>query len=433
MSRSRILAGGLATLTMMLVTDAQVWAQAQPPADSVPASGSDGNFDLDSLVEDEGAGPSSLNVPLTVSGFADFSFYLPLYKPDSVWAGAGLPAQPGFYVGNLNLYFSRNISERCRALAEVRFLYEPHGASDAGGQRIDTTVADHAAVDRPIQWGAIRIERVHVDCDLTSWLTLRMGQWFTPYGIWNIDHGSPTIIAIRRPYVVGDELLPEQQTGLQLFATRARGDFRLGYYLTLSNGRGQIGSYEDLDSNKAIGGRLELGYSRLGELALGGSYYRGRYTATKPARLDTATGKGIIEITSQFDEQSFGLDLSWDWRGLAFRSEYLHNERRYTAAGRPATGALLTPDAFRRGGYALLGYRTHWLGIMPYFMTQSYRLLESPTAIVDKVTALHGGLNVLLSPAMVLKVEFIHADFPPSPIPGLEYIRLMEAQISWAF
>jgi hypothetical protein len=404
-------------------------AVAQPAA---PAP--DENFDLESLVQDEEPSGPAGATPLAISGFADFTYYHPFHEPNSFWGGVGLPDVSTFWVGNLNLYFSKGLSESCRALSEVRFLHEPNGTFKSGDmERVDTSVPDHAAVRRSVKLGGIRIERMWAECELSAWLTLRLGQWLTPYGIWNQDHGSPTIIAVRRPYAVGDQLLPENQTGLMAYGSVARNDLRLGYYLTLSNGRGPISEYQDLDANKALGARLELGYGRFGDLTLGASYYRGRFTASKAPRLDVATGTGILEINTQYDEQSFAFDLRWDLGNFALRSEFLHNERRYTLDGRAAENGILLPDGFRRGGYVLAGYRTPWFGIMPYAYIQYMEFLVDPGRIVSDLTAYHLGLNILLSPAMVLKLEYVVPTYNALPLPGLTSFRVVEAQISWAF
>jgi hypothetical protein len=67
-----------------------------------------------------------------------------------------------------------------------------------------------------LQWGGVEIERAWLEYSAHPLFTIRGGQWLTPYGIWIVDHGSPVIIGVRRPFVVGEALIPERQTGVQI-------------------------------------------------------------------------------------------------------------------------------------------------------------------------------------------------------------------------
>lgn len=370
---------------------------------------------------------------LEVYGFADFTYQKPGWGPKSIWVYLNLPPHDSFAVGNFNLYLSKKLSSRCSTLGEVRFLYEPNGAPD-GAKRINTNVPDHADVERPIPWGGIRIERVYVDCQIHPLLTIRAGHWLTPYGIWNVDHGTPTIISIRRPYVVGDELFPSGQTGLQFMGGKNLGDFRLGYSLTLSNGRGAMDTHRDLDSNKGLGGRLELEYSRFGDWKVGLSYYRGRYTNTNPATYDSTKHEAVVPITSQYDEQAIGADLRGDWRGLVLRSEFVYNEQLFTAAGRPLSNNQYVPNQRRHGYYALLGYRTGFYDILPFAVYEYFRFQDAPGyALVDAVRALHLGVNVLLTPNLVFKMEGLYSQLPGNTPDYITDFMMFQAQLAWAF
>src|SRR5262249_49126364 len=154
------------------------------------------------------------------------------------------------------------ISARLRALGEVRFAYMPNGSPDPNAPlgRVSTEAADPIDAYRIQRWGAIIIERLQIDCDLFPGITLRGGQFLTPYGIWNVDHGTPTLIGIRRPYIIGEALFPERQVGLELIGRYFLSELSVEYHLTLSNGRGPISETRELDSNKAVGGRLVLGW-----------------------------------------------------------------------------------------------------------------------------------------------------------------------------
>lgn len=120
------------------------------------------------------------------------------------------------------------------------FTYLPNGATDLATNVVTSTVVpDYTNLAGQFKWGGIELERVYLEWSMTPWLTLRAGQFLTPYGIWNVDHGSPTIIPVTQPHVIVQALFPERQTGLEL-----RGQLPLSanhtidYHLTLSNGIG---------------------------------------------------------------------------------------------------------------------------------------------------------------------------------------------------
>jgi hypothetical protein len=158
---------------------------------------------------------------LDLYGFADVTYLRLLVPQSSVWNRFYFPTN-SFAVGNFNLYLSSNLGDSWRALGEVRFMYLPNGSTTDNTKtgdinRTDTTVLDYAGFEEPIHWGAIRIERVWVEHEFSTLFKLQVGQFLTPYGIWNVDHGTPAIIGIRAPVAIGDELFPAHQTGVQLY------------------------------------------------------------------------------------------------------------------------------------------------------------------------------------------------------------------------
>ena len=50
-----------------------------------------------------------------------------------------------------------------------------------------------------VSWGSIILERAYIQWSKLDWLGVRVGQFLTPYGIWNVDHGTPTLITMFRP------------------------------------------------------------------------------------------------------------------------------------------------------------------------------------------------------------------------------------------
>jgi hypothetical protein len=388
-----------------------------------------------------GAEPSGLDTDLHLSGFIDFSIAKLIAPKKSLFRGI-LPNRTNFYVGNINLYLTKNLTKTFRTMAEVRFLYKPNGDIPlADGTATPTTsTKDHADYDRALRWGGVEIERVYLEWAPHSLLAVRAGQFLTPYGIWNVDHGSPTFIPVVRPYVIGENLFPERQTGFEIFGRwDATQNGTLGYHVTLSNGEGPISEYRDLDENKAIGGRLFWEQHNVGYLRIGGSAYYGRSTdASTTVGITEGVIKPIDKVYRQFDALSLALDAVWRYRDLLMQAEWISRQRTYTGSGRVALEneyvqqTVFPIDVFCWGVYGLIGYRLPWFGIMPYFVGQ-YLDNTGHGGVHTQVTNLQFGLNIRPVDMIVLKLEFSHAFFARELLGSNDPIRFIQAQVAWAF
>jgi hypothetical protein len=389
--------------------------------------------DLGALgVQDESQAAGENERPLQLYGFADFTYYVPFFPADSFLA-ANIPANQQFVMGNFNLYLAKQISDRLRALGEVRFLYLPNGQVTGNGYS-STQVDDPADLYRPVRWGGIAIERLHVEYDLLPSLTLRAGQFLTPYGIWNVDHGTPTIITIRRPYIIGEAIFPRQQVGLELIGRKYFSELGIEYHLTLSNGRGPVDETRDLDTNKAVGARVVLSWKRDFDLRVGASFYRGLYTNRTPTNFDVMTGKATSTILERYDEQAIAGDVSLDLKGVVFRGEVVASDHRYADNFR-GLGPTFTPDNRRWGTYGLVGYHLPH-GLLPFVLAQYYKFPQTPgNDLAPSVRAYQAGLNYRLHPSVILKLEYSYATLSDSPIALVRDtpLHVVESQVSWVF
>jgi hypothetical protein len=324
---------------------------------------------------------SSIDVsPLNFYGFTDVGFTM---MSDSKEIGHSYST---FMVGNMNLYMATDLGSNWRGMSEVRFMYLPDGAyapDSYSGPRTDTTTADYTNTNKAMKWGGISIQRAWIEHTFNELLTLRFGQFLTPYGIWNVDHGSPVIIGVRRPYMIGDRLFPETQTGVEGYGSVYVKATQFGYHLTLSNGRGPVDTYRDLDHNKAIGGRFFVRTEGdFGTLSIGASGYRGRYT-DRASKMVFGAGGAVTTVdpaTLEYSELSLAADIKWELKGLLVQSEAALNDVAYGSA-RPTALPNGGPTRYLAdhrgwGFYALTGFRTPWWNIMP-FVGGEYR--KDPT------------------------------------------------------
>jgi hypothetical protein len=379
----------------------------------------------------------TVDLGLKVSGFADFGFGLLFAPENSFWRASGTaPARPTFYVGNLNVYLAKRLTKTLNTMAEVRFTYLPNGSGAFGFEKpTSTTTFDYTDFGRPTRWGSIIIQRVYVEWQPSSLFAIRGGQFLSPYGVWNVDHGSPVVIPFRRPWIIGVGWIPEKQTGLELFGrARLSSDNELGYHLTLSNGVGPISEYADMDNNKAIGGRVYWGFYGLGRLRVGASGYFGRVTdAMFRVAISGQTPTADEVITTQFDSLTWATDLTWDLDALHVQTEWMFNQQAYTKKGRAVITGIgnmmfVPSDLFSWGGYGLIGYRLPWFGIMPFVLCE--RINGDLSGSEVKLTTYQFGLNIRPVDELVLKIEFNHVDQDATILPSINQLM---TQAAWAF
>ena len=420
-----------------VVETPQPTAATVEPIESTPAEPS-----VERLTEEElrALGIDSTNpavdTSLKLSGFADFGFGATLNERSSFWRGSGIvPSSPTFYVGNLNVYLDKQLNQTLRTMAEIRFTFLPNGSRGFGFQeREDTTTSDYVDFGRTTRWGSLMIQRIYIEWAPHPLFAVRGGQFLTPYGVWNVDHGTPVYIPVRRPRTLSSVWFPEHQTGLEFFGRAVLSPVHtLGYHLTLSNGDGPISEYADLDDNKAIGGRLFWELHALGWWRLGGSMYYGRTTdAVFQSTFDGNSVKSQERIVTQSDRLSWALDLTWQLEDFHFQAEWLFTELAYTERGRTLreaeVGTLLPADIATLGGYGLVGYRLPWFGIMPFFLAE---YVQGGLQDLDiSAFILQMGFNIRPVDELVLKLSYERMELEDDLI---EPLHTVSAQVAWAF
>jgi hypothetical protein len=374
-----------------------------------------------------------------VHGFVDFGSYTIFTK---AWRRA-LQPHTSFFIGNFNVYISKNLTDTVRMFSEVRFTYLPNGALDYFTSTVTSTaVPDYSNFSANLKWGGIEIERVYLEWSMTPWLTLRAGQFLTPYGIWNVDHGSPTIISVIQPHVIAQQLFPKRQTGLELRGqVPLSGNHTLGYHLTISNGLGPASEYVDLDDNKALGGRLWWSFEGFGQLTVGASGFIGTDAdVVTVIGLDANQKLSYTEkVNGKSTVLSLAADIQWRYDAFQIQAEWVSRQNKYHRDGRPVQTHPVTGirsaliDGFDTGGYLLAGYRFEWLGVMPFFALHYVDYLERRLSVRPKAYVLECGLNIRPIDAVVLKVQYQAGFWPEGFAVNDDPYHSMYLQLAWAF
>ncbi len=385
-------------------------------------------------VSESGAEEASAPIP---GGFQpSFSWYgffdLSLSKvspPKGSVVNAYNATDTSFTQTSINLYAAPRMTERLSALIEFRFSFMPNGQETVGPeyQRVSTEYRQ-PFLGLTFRHGSVSMERAHLTYAFSEWLEVIAGRFLTPIGIWNVDHGSTVIIPIRQPQFLWNEMLPLNQTGLELTGQRYIGwGLNLQYALTLSNGRGPADASFDVDENKAVGARARLSYEGGGwSLTLGGSGYYGERSDYQKTGGFSDTGEPTITKTTIDErfETVLGTDLLFEGFGLRLQGELVWLRQDAVVPPRATelelwerTNAVVstvpyyTPSLIGWSYYLLLAYELPWphlpgVKLRPFFLYDYY----SGTDLYDIniFQSFIGGLNVGLGAYVVLKVEYTH-------------------------
>jgi hypothetical protein len=325
-----------------------------------------------------------------------------------------------FVLGNLNIYIDAQPSDSWSALIETRLTNEPNGllgtCSTVGPCLPQSTFGYETSSPvgwSPIRWGSIIIERAYLQWRYADLLQVRVGRFLNPFGIWNIDHGSPTLISLMVPNFQVNELIPIHLTGIELLGATAFGDWTAGYHAHASNGR--TSGQQDFTDDKMIGARL---------------YLRRTYPLRWGIGLSGLTGRNVDQVrvvesllpyrvgrqqTVSYRESTGGLDLSMDAGPLRLRYEFAIRRVDYTPGKRDTHYDV--PNAFNANRlewntYLLAAYQLPWLGLEPFIYVEVYRV---PTFLSEGALIPSAGFNIHFTTFAQLKTQYMMVHFTDVP------------------
>jgi hypothetical protein len=312
-------------------------------------------------------------------------------------------------VGNINLYMDIAPSPQWRGLVELRFTTFPNGTetldpTTAQFTQHNTTVLDYTSTSGgflSVQWGSLILERAHIDWEPSDQLKLRLGYFLTPYGIWNVDHGTPTRIMLTPPIFVSYGLLPERQLGLDAYGTFHLASWALDYHLYVSNGRAPSVDYTD---DKALGGRLLLRTRRPVSLQVGASFFWGKASTVQKSIGMTDGMIGVVRTTTvAYEELAGGVDVSLDVGRLRVRSELVLNRTVFEEGKRALFAGVPRVNSLSFDAYVMAAYQLPWLGLEPLLYGE---IIHIPTpGVANDFAGVSAGVNVYITSNVIVRTQ----------------------------
>jgi hypothetical protein len=193
----------------------------------------------------EGLAQRKFDSGLPVHGFADVAA--------ATTSSQAVPRLRGFNGGTLDLYLTPQFGDRVRSLVEIAFEFDPHERG---------TSAD--------------MERLQLGYTVSDSLTLWMGRFHTPFGLWNTSfhHGANLQTSIYRPRFIEFEdrggIIPAHTVGIWGTGKTQFGPGKVTYDVYVGNGPSirdrelDFNPFTDDSSSKVVG--FNLGYQPSGAL-----------------------------------------------------------------------------------------------------------------------------------------------------------------------
>jgi hypothetical protein len=218
----------------------------------------------------------------------------------------------------------------------------------------------------------LSLERIYLDYSLTETTTLRIGKFLTPIGRWNQLHAAPLVWTTSRPLVT-TRAFPTNVTGAMLSSSLFVAGESIDFSIYATGGA-EVAPNPAIDTfSEAIGGRAVIALAP--QTQLGVSYVSFEQSKTGDER------KSLI-----------GADLQWkrDRYQLSVEALYRFSSRGSARDERGAFIQFIAPLSERL--YAVTRY-------------EHYRAVDPNESVNTAVV----GLNMRVTPALVVKGEWVHS------------------------
>ena len=243
------------------------WAHAESVKDRLDKA--EGTIDI--LEESVNDLNKEMENRMRVSGYADVEYNVAKDKDSS------------FRMHHMSIFFQKKISDKWKFFSEIEYEDGPKYDNE-GGKTITVLTPDSTGnVYNPQATeiyhleagdGKIFLEAINIDHMWTPQMSFRAGRFYTPAGIWSVNHYPPFVPTQVRPGHIR-QVFPQIIDGAMAYGTLQFGDHFFTYNAYLSNGEGNAGN-EDKNSGKAVGIKASalLNVPVVSHAEVGASFYQ---------------------------------------------------------------------------------------------------------------------------------------------------------------
>jgi len=228
---------------------------------------------------------------MKISGYADIEYH------NSTADGS----EPGFRLHHMSLFFEKRVTDDWKFFSEIEYEDAPFLEFEFEDSGTDSACEGC--------YGKIFLEAANFTYAYDPVANLRAGRFFTPAGIWSVDHYPSFVPTQLRPEHVR-RIFPQVVDGVGAFGTIAMGSTFINYDIYLGNGEGNSGS-ADSNSDKATGVKISLLLPFFKYFEVGGSAYNDK--STDASSLDT-------------DKIAVGAHMKLKFSSFTFQAEYAKAE-----------------------------------------------------------------------------------------------------------
>lgn len=246
---------------------------------------------------------------MTVGGYADIE-YVGTNESD---------ATAGFRLHHLSLMFKKQLSEDLKFFSEIE-------------------LEDGVWMDAGDGSNALLLEALNFDYAVNHSTTARVGRFFTPAGIWSVDHYPPFVATQERPLHIR-QIFPQLTDGAAITGNHALGNAFVNYNFYAGNGETKnFDGKKDSNYNTAAGLRVNASLPIAKVFDVGATLYHEKMkddtSLTNPEPKKKAYG-----VHAKVKQGSFG-----------FQGEYANGT--YT----PTLGANVGISYHKKGYYGQFSY-----------------------------------------------------------------------------